>query len=292
MYSSPGPSFTFQSTGQRSQNEKLSAFIYGKDLVFNSSGVHRGRQGTYLSNDLDTRYGRYSGALVIHRSRLSATRLGGPSDTSVWGLVNPNGQYVIQGDASRSSLNGMNDRETGYLARKSIVAIADRTDYGRRYGVEPSIYIAYDWSRGRFEVNTFRRRNSIATGATNGLIQLGTIVNRDMYTPWGYITRYFYPWQLSQYYSRLKLNYGISISSPSSADTNPIRAYSGAVWARKVCFSRNWAYGDYLEGHHWVFDPKFVDSLADRYGEDFRWGLSNYKSRFVRSWDILRDFFN
>ena len=42
----------------------------------------------------------------------------------------------------------------------------------------------------------------------------------------------------------------------------------------------------------WEFDSNFVDGLTSFYGESFRLGLSNYKSRYLTSWDILRDFFN
>ena len=291
---SPGPSFTFRSTGKPGNQEKLSAFIYGKDLVFNSSGLHKGRRGTYLSDDLNSRYSLYSGSLVIHRSRIAATGLDGPTDTTVWRLLIPGkSDVVIQGDASRSSLNGMNDNETGYLARQSIVAIANRTNnYGRWYGVYPSIYITYDWSRGLFRINSFSKINSVSSGSTEGKIRLGTQLSRNYYTPWGTISSSFYPSQLSSMSTALKLMYGISITSPNANDVNPVRIYKGAVWARRVCFSRNWAYGDYLQSHHWITDPKFVDGLADRYGEEFRWGFSNYKSRFVKTWDILRDFYN
>ena len=288
----PGPSFTFRNTGNRANGEMVSAFIYGKDLIFNSSGVHRGRTGTYLSNELDTNYGRYSGSLVIHRSRIAATALGGTSDGRVWRLIYPNGNVAIQGDSSRTSLNRMNDGETGYLARKAIIAIADRTDYGRSYGAEPSVYITYDWTQNRFDLNSFYRLNNPAYGSTEGQIQLGGLVGREVWTPWGIIRRSFYPWELGNYRTVLKLMYGISITSPTQEDMTPVRVYKGAVWARKVCFSRNWAYGDYLRTHHWIFDPSFVDGLSKRYGEEFRWGFSNYKSRFIKTWDILRDLFS
>jgi len=288
----PGPSFTFRNTGNRANGEMVSAFIYGKDLIFNSSGVHKGRAGTFLSNELDTGYGRYSGSLVIHRSRIAATALGDISDGTVWRLIYPNGNVAIQGDPSRTSLNGMNDSETGYLARKAIVAIADRTDYGRMYNVEPSVYITYDWTQNRFDLNSFYRLNNPARGSTEGQIQLGQQVGRAVRTPYGTVPQFFYEQDLSYYSTVLKIMYGISIEPPKPDDTSEVRVYNGAVWARKVCFSRNWAYGDYLRTHHWIFDPSFVNGLSKRYGEEFRWGFSNYKSRFINTWDILRDLFN
>jgi len=285
----PGPSFTFRNTGR---DEKFTGFIYGKHLIFNSSGVHRGRTGTYLSDELDPNYGRYSGSLVIHRSRISATALGGLNDGTVWRLIYPNNKVAIQGDPSRTSQNGFNDDDTGALARKAIVAIADSTDYGKYYNVEPSVYITYDWTQNRFEVNSFIRTNNPTNGSTEGEIRLGGLIGKEVSTPWGIVRRSFYPWELGSYSTVLKLVYGISITTPTQEDINPVRVYKGAVWAKAVCFSRNWAYGDYLRSHHWIFDPSFVDGLSKRYGEEFRWGFSNYKSRFIKTWDILRDLFS
>jgi len=57
-------------------------------------------------------------------------------------------------------------------------------------------------------------------------------------------------------------------------------------------FSRNYMYGDYLREHYWIFDPKFVDGLAKRYGDQFRWGYSRYKSQRVNAFDMLRNLFN
>jgi len=291
----PGPSFTFRNTGLAGSREMVSAFIYGKDLAFNSSGVHRGRyyNTTYLSDDLDGTYSNYSGSLVIHRSRIAATALNGTSDTTVWKLVYPNQVVAIQGDPSRTGINGFNDNEIGRdMAKKSIVAIANRTDTGRRYNANPSIYITYNWEQNIFQINSFSKNNNPSPGDTNGEIllsgQVGSVVQR---TPWGTIPPSFRATELNTYRDMLKRMYGISITSPTANDMNPIRVYRGALWARKVCFSRNMAYGDYIRNHHWIFDPSFVDGLAKRYGEDFRWGLSSYKSRFIRSWDILRDLF-
>jgi len=297
----PGPSFTFRNTGNRANGEMVSAFIYGKHLIFNSSGVHRGRTGTtYLSDELDTNHGRYSGSLVIHRSRIAATALGGISNGTVWRLnyphSNPNSKYVaIQGDPSRTSLNGMGDArgEIGdYLIGKVIVAIADSTDYGRSYNVVPHVYITYDYTWNRFDLNSFYRLNSPAMGSTEGQIQLERQVGRAAWTPYGTVPRSFHPSELGSYSRVLKMMYGISITEPKPEDTTTVRVYKGAVWARKVCFSRNSKHGDYLVTHHWIFDPSFVDGLSKRYGEEFRWGFSNYKSRFIKTWDILRDLFS
>jgi len=293
----PGPSFTFRNTGRAGSIEMVSAFIYGKDLAFNSSGVHRGgvHGTTYLSNELDGTPS--SGSLVIHRSRIAATALNGINDTTVWRLVYPNNiianQFIAtQGDPTRAAINGFNENETGYLARKTIVAISDRKGDGIRYNAAPSIYITYNWQQNIFQINSFSRINNPLPGETTGEIQLGRQVDTVVpSTPWGTIPPSFRAVDLNNYRDLLKRLYGISITPPTADDMNPIRVYRGAVWARRVCFSRNMAYGDYLRNHHWIFDPGFVDGLAKRYGEEFRWGLSSYKSRFIRSWDILRDLF-
>ena len=97
---------------------------------------------------------------------------------------------------------------------------------------------------------------------------------------------------LSWYQNQLSRLYGITIVAPNAKDIYPERYFSGAVWAHKVCFSKTWPFGDFLQRQKWEFDNNFVDGLTSYYGESFRLGFSNYKSRYLTSWDILRDFFN
>ena len=299
-YSSrPGSTFTFRSTGANS--EKLSAFIYGKNLTFTSGGLYNSRRRTFMQDSSDLSGGNAS-SLVIHRGRLAVTNLESTGDHRIWALVSPTSRaLVINADEVRSSQNSMSPGDR-YLENKKIVAVAERTVLGDRYArywnsyIPEPIYITYDYSRDIFEVNGARRLRSASGGAngggTNGLIQLERQLNQGIRSGMGAIPNRFSSNQLFRYSRPLLYLYGIRIVSPNFRDMNPERNFSGAVWANKVCFSKNWAFGDYLQRQTWEFNSSFVDGLTSYYGESFRLGMANYKSRYITSWDILRDFFN
>ena len=298
-YSSrPGGTFTFRSTGGRS--EKLSAFIYGKDMTFTSGGVYRGRRRTFMLDSSNT-IGVNSSSLVIHRGRLSVTNLESPSDQRVWGLVSPTSRtLVINADDARSRQNRMNPGDR-YLENKKIIAVAERTIAGDRYAtyansyIPQPIYITYDLNRDIFELHSARRLRSPSgpsAHATDGLIQLEQALPQNIQSAIGTIPRSFPSSQLSIYRNLLLRLYGVTIVAPNTNDMYAERLFSGAVWAHKVCFSKTWSFGDYLQRQKWEFDNKFVDGLTSYYGESFRLGFSNYKSRYLTSWDILRDFYN
>jgi len=307
----PGPSFTFRNTGisgpssTGTKNEMMSAFIYGKSLTFNSSGVPRSGVWAAYSDELDVLtsndLSESSGSLVIHRSRLSATALDGINDGTVWKLLYPNGQVASLGDYTRGTIGsgrGFSEEIMQQMNMSAIVAIAQRTNLGRRYNVDPYIYITQKANNGGgggpLEVYKFDKLNNPLPGATNGEIKLTRNPMRSVSTPLGRIEASFDIWNTTQR-DLFKQFYGVTLRSCGYSQceiTNEKRVYKGAVWAEKVCFSRNYMYGDYLREHFWIFDPKFVDGLAKRYGDQFRWGYSKYKSRQVNAFDMLRNLFN
>jgi len=302
----PGPSFTFRNTGSVDlntgmSNEMVSAFIYGKSLTFNSSGVPRHGITDVYSDELDlltsSDLSVSSGSLVIHRSRLSATALDGINDGTVWKLLYPNGQVAILGDHTRGTVGsdgGFSNEIRQQMNMSAIVAIAKRTDLGAVYNIDPYIYVTQQRNSNILSVYKFNKLNNPLPGATNGEINLTRIPMRSVLTPLGRIQASF---SISDTMQRnlFKQMYGITLRGCgySQCDiSNAQRVYKGAVWAEKVCFSRNYMYGDYLREHYWIFDPKFVDGLAKRYGDQFRWGYSRYKSQRVNAFDMLRNLFN
>ena len=297
--SRPGGTFTFRSTGGNS--EKMSAFIYGKNLTFTSGGVYNNRRKTFMQ-DSSNLSGGHSSSLVIHRGRIAVTNLESTGDKRIWALISPTSRtLVINGDEVRSRQNRMNPGDW-YLENKKIIAVAERTTLGERYArylnsyIPEPIYITYDYTRDLFEIHGARRlrmaNGGVNGGGTNGLIQLEQRLSQSIRSGIGVIPNTFTSSQLWRYSRPLLYLYGIRIVSPNSRDMNAERNFSGAVWAHKVCFSRNWAFGDYLQRQRWEFNADFVDGLTSYYGESFRLGMANYKSRYITSWDILRDFFN
>ena len=297
-----GATFTFRSTGRPSSQEKLSAFIYGKDLTFTSAGVHRGNYGTYLLDTNDTRYNLRSSALIVHRGRLAVTNLTGTNDKRVWDLLGPSkSRFLINGDSSRSIVNRMS-HDDHMLDGHKVLAVARYSYWGQyntRFFYTPQyIAVTYNWRNNTFRIWDAVVRRSPSGGSTssnsNGLLQitLPSGGSSSINSLWGRIPRQFSASSLNSYSNPLKILYSLSFTKPGTYEQNPVRRYSGAVWSRNVCFSRNWKYGDYLRDQYWEFNPDFVDKLVDRYDSTFRMGYAVYKSRYIRSWDILRDFYN
>jgi len=67
--------------------------------------------------------------------------------------------------------------------------------------------------------------------------------------------------------------------------TTPIlaRNFAGAAWVKNLCLDGN---GE----KNWRFSKSFIDKLSSRHGEEFNWGVSNYRGRSIILWDTLRDF--
>ena len=69
---------------------------------------------------------------------------------------------------------------------------------------------------------------------------------------------------------------------------NAPRTFKGAVWARNVCFSREAANSqarqDWIRkgqtgaSHRWEFSGDFINKIVDRYGEEYNFGLPEYRA--------------
>ena len=70
---------------------------------------------------------------------------------------------------------------------------------------------------------------------------------------------------------------------------NAPRMYKGALWARNVCFSRedanrasrqDWIRkGNVGASHVWEFNGDFIDKMVDRYGDEYNFGLPEYRAQ-------------
>ena len=67
---------------------------------------------------------------------------------------------------------------------------------------------------------------------------------------------------------------------------NSSRRFKGAVWARNVCFSREDANSRYRRDwintstpHSWEFSSTFIDEMVSRYGQEYNFGLPEYRAQ-------------
>jgi hypothetical protein len=72
---------------------------------------------------------------------------------------------------------------------------------------------------------------------------------------------------------------------------NARRSFKGAAWARNICFSREVANRatrqDWIRGgtgssdasHEWEFNGDFIDKIVDRYGDEYNFGLPEYRAQ-------------
>ena len=67
---------------------------------------------------------------------------------------------------------------------------------------------------------------------------------------------------------------------------NSSRRFKGAVWARNVCFSREDANSRYRRDwintstpHSWEFSSTFIDEMVGRYGQEYNFGLPEYRAQ-------------
>ena len=91
----------------------------------------------------------------------------------------------------------------------------------------------------------------------------------------------------AQAYTNLNKYYNINLMgmyNNSDIDSAP-RRFKGAVWARNVCFSREYANRasrqDWIRvgrSHTWDFNGDFIDKIVDRYGDEYDFGLPEYRA--------------
>ena len=89
---------------------------------------------------------------------------------------------------------------------------------------------------------------------------------------------------LNRYY-----NINLMLMNSNSDIANAPRIYKGALWARNVCFSRedanrasrqDWIRtGNGGASHVWEFNGDFIDKMVDRYGDEYNFGLPEYRAQ-------------
>mgnify|MGYP004311757627 CR=1 FL=1 len=96
--------------------------------------------------------------------------------------------------------------------------------------------------------------------------------------------------QLSSNTTNLNRYYNVSLMQMSNNANiaNAPRTFKGAVWARNICFSRedanrqarqDWIKGGQTGGsHRWEFSGDFINKIVDRYGEEYNFGLPEYRA--------------
>jgi len=67
---------------------------------------------------------------------------------------------------------------------------------------------------------------------------------------------------------------------------NAPRTYKGATWARNTCFSREDVNRntrqDWINSstpHNWEFNSNFIDEIVSQYGQEYNFGLPEYRAQ-------------
>ena len=97
-----------------------------------------------------------------------------------------------------------------------------------------------------------------------------------------------YESQMSQNRSGLSRYYNVQLmdlwNKPEIANSQ--RQFKGAVWARNICFSREPSNSRYRRdwinsstSHSWEFNNNFIDEMVSRYGQEYNFGLPEYRAQ-------------
>jgi len=121
----------------------------------------------------------------------------------------------------------------------------------------------------------------------------GTCYRRQCYnqTTWGtqdLIKTNYDESQLSNNYSDLNRYYNVNLMQMyNNRDiANAPRTYKGATWARNTCFSREDVNRntrqDWINSstpHNWEFSNNFIDEIVSQYGQEYNFGLPEYRAQ-------------
>ena len=303
-----GRTFTIQSTGRN--NESFNAFIYAPSSTLVSAGVAKSwnSQGRYQwVQDHNTQH-KY--AVVNKGGYLHVARRNNQSSASLYELRDENNRAVkaIDAKTNNQSYTGVGELQTNnlpYWAR-----------YYRVY-MPSNIIMRHNLRTGRITTHGLSFVGSTARVQRERAIQYQDRSYRRVCS-WQWCRRYGYYWWYSSWYrcyqcsyqygwttrnlinsniyeSQMAQNtYGLNryynvqlMSLWNNADiANTQRRFKGAAWARNVCFSREPTNSRYRRDwinssttHSWEFNNQFIDEMVSRYGQEYNFGLPEYRAQ-------------
>lgn len=145
------------------------------------------------------------------------------------------------------------------------------------YGYRPTTCYRYQWTNctNYYWGTCYRRQCNTQT----------TRINQDL------VQTNFRENNYSQAYTNLNRYYGINLMQMSNNQdiANAPRTFKGAVWAQNVCFSRedanrgsrqDWIRTGNTGGSHiWEFNGNFIDRMVGKYGDEYNFGLPEYRAQ-------------
>ena len=151
--------------------------------------------------------------------------------------------------------------------------------WGTCYGYRPTTCYRYQWTNcTNYYWGTCYRYQCTTKTTWNNIDLIQTDYGED---------------RLSINAIKLRNYYNTNLMSMSFTPeiNNAPRAYKGAAWARNICFSREDANRrsreDWIRrgssttstSHSWEFSGDFIDKMVDRYGDEYNFGLPEYRAQ-------------
>ena len=263
----PGSSLLIDSTGENS-NEKFGAFIYGPKTTFISA--RQRSNWVQLNNDF---FATNNNGLII-TSRGSYGYIKNTKDSSVennmTNLILNSDLRLIPYGSSQSNIEIIGigkKRETLPIGSEFNNSVND-------------VFLIFDNLTSNYHLRSFR------------IVNINNLNNTNLQNS--------YPRSfaiLNTKNSQNDINLGNNLENNSLANsylsifdikvkrlkTNIGRNFSGAAWMKNICL-------DSSGEKNWEFSKDFINNLIAWHGDDFNWGIKNYRGQSIILWDTLREF--
>tara|TARA_E500000331_G_scaffold357595_1_gene419886 strand:+ start:119 stop:2275 length:2157 start_codon:yes stop_codon:yes gene_type:complete len=272
----PGSSFLIDNTGNNSSDE-FGAFIYGPKTTFLS--VLPKSEWVQISNSEEIN--GIAGMVVTTRSSYGWIKnaLGGSLEDKMVNIVlTPSGALIPYLGHKVSSISNEDE-----YTNIEIIGVGNKINplpLGAKINISADkVFLIYDQETKSYYLRTFKVENANPIGQES--------------------SEYSYPRAFARIDAK-SLNSHVDLQDGLDSPTaktwletfnikvqksSPIitRNFSGAAWVKNLCLDNN---GE----KNWRFSKNFIDKLSARHGEEFNWGVRNYKGRSIILWDTLRDF--
>ena len=306
--STAGRTFTVQGTGR--SNESFNAFIFAPSSTLVSAGVPKSWNNGGRYQWMQEHNAQHNYAVINKGGYLKVARRNNQSSATIYELRDENNRAIKASDAKRNhseytSVGQLQNGNLPYWARYYKIYVPNHiiTRHNLRTGRITTHGLTFSGNTARVQ----RERPIQYRDRSYRPYCYYTWCRRYSYYWWWsswYRCRrcsYQYGWrtqnlmnsniyetQMSQNSNALNRYYNVRLMSlyNNAEIANAPRRFKGAVWGRNVCFSRETANSRYRKDwintsspHSWEFNNSFIDEIVDRYGQEYNFGLPEYRAQ-------------
>ncbi len=263
----PGSSLLIDNTGEN-PNEKFGAFIYGPQTTFISAR----QRSNWVQLNNDSFATNNNGLIITSRGSYGYIK-----NTKNFSTENNMTNLILNSDLKLIPYGSSQNNIEIIGIGKKIGTLPIGSEFNNSVN---DVFLIFDNATSNYHLRSFR------------IVNINNLNNTNLQNS--------YPRSfaiLNTKNSQNDINLGNDLENNSFANsylsifdikvkrlkTNIERNFSGAAWMKNICF-------DSSGEKNWEFSKDFINNLTAWHGNDFNWGIKNYRGQSIILWDTLREF--